>query len=225
MPRPAPTFCRREAIALFTASVARLQTPRGLLGAAVAISMHELPDADFRAVDAALQRIAEAVRGRVQSGSAAALLAHAHAHLFDEMGFRGDDQAFGDPGSSYLPLVLKRRRGLPIALSLVYKSVLERVGLRVEGINAPGHFLTAVRADGAAMLVDAFAGGRVLTRVEARERAVAAAGRAGLEMDELLPVATHREWIRRWLRNLYALFEHRGQQEQVAAMVELNRLL
>ena len=54
----------------------------------------------------------------------------------------------------------------------------ERVGLHVEGVNAPGHFLAAVEADGRRMLVDPFGAGRVLTRDEAFARIARVSGRA-----------------------------------------------
>ena len=52
-----------------------------------------------------------------------------------------------DPANSYLPAVLRTKRGLPITLVLIYKCVAEGVGLVVRGINSPGHFLAAVKTD------------------------------------------------------------------------------
>ena len=66
--------------------------------------------------------------------------------------------------------MLRTRRGLPITLVLIYKYVAEAVGLSVQGINSPGHFLAAVRTDstlgpgqaGGSMYVDPFYGGELL---------------------------------------------------------------
>jgi regulator of sirC expression with transglutaminase-like and TPR domain len=77
----------------------------------------------------------------------------------------GNATDYYNPRNSYLPLVLKTREGLPITLTLVYKCVLDGLGLTVHGINAPGHFMAGVEsadADGAEparMLVDPFEGG------------------------------------------------------------------
>src|SRR5207253_2280148 len=77
------------------------------------------------------------------------------------------------PANSYLPEVLRTRRGLPITLVLIYKCVAERIGLEVQGINSPGHFLAAVRRGernknaekrGGWMYVDPFYGGELLNR-------------------------------------------------------------
>ena len=62
----------------------------------------------------------------------------------------------------------KSKKGLPITLSLIYKIVADRLGLRAWGVGLPGHFLVGVESDGAKMLVDPFAGGRMLTADEAQ---------------------------------------------------------
>lgn len=59
--------------------------------------------------------------------------------LFDNLGFRGAE--YDNPDHHYLPKVLERRRGLPIALAAVYIAVGKRVGLPVYGVAMPDHFL------------------------------------------------------------------------------------
>jgi regulator of sirC expression with transglutaminase-like and TPR domain len=165
------------------------------------------------------------VRSRVASTSETALLAHAHAVLFDELGFRGDKTVYEDSSSSYLPVVLTRRTGLPITLSLIYQSVLERLGLVAWGINAPGHFLVSVRLRGKPMLVDPFGNGRVLSQREATDRIAALTGQDTPATAAMLVRASNRDWIRRMLRNLHALFLHRGERDKLGAMLELSKLL
>jgi regulator of sirC expression with transglutaminase-like and TPR domain len=65
--------------------------------------------------------------------------------LFDEQGFSGNEQEYEDPRNSLLHEVLERRTGIPITLSLVYLEVGRRLGLPVEGIGFPGHFLVRWR--------------------------------------------------------------------------------
>ncbi len=48
-------------------------------------------------------------------------------------------------------------------LCLIYKAVAERMGLIVEGVNTPGHFLAAVRTEDDWMIIDPFQAGRMLT--------------------------------------------------------------
>src|SRR5206468_6452152 len=103
-------------------------------------------------------------RSRVRGGQPQALLVHLHEYLFTELGFAGNIEDYYNPYNSYLPSVLATKRGLPITLSLVYKIVAERLGLRAWGVGLPGHFLIGVECEpGNKMLVDTFASGRIIT--------------------------------------------------------------
>jgi regulator of sirC expression with transglutaminase-like and TPR domain len=220
-----PVHCRRAAHQLFRAQLRDLDAPGALLRAAVAVSMHELGDADPQAVEARIDEYARRVRERVTTALPRAYLAHLHAVLFDEEGFDGDEASYYDPMNSYLPAVLERKRGLPITLTLLYKEVGERVGLRIEGVNAPGHFLAAVETDGRRMLVDPFGRGRVLTREEAFARIARVSGRSLEPSDDLLRSATPRQWLARLIQNLLQIFSSRDRDADVAAMLELRDLL
>ena len=162
-PTSAPVHCRGEAYRLFAAQLPRIEQPDALLRAAAAISLHELRDAELGDVVARVERITDTVRQRVRTCNPRTILAHAHAVLFEEMGFTGNAEDYYNPRNSYVPAVLETRRGIPITLALIYNSVLAPLGVAVVGINAPAHFLVSVDidADGNRMLVDPFHAGRV----------------------------------------------------------------
>ena len=82
--------------------------------------------------------------------------------LFDELGFAGDADDYYAPENSLLDVVLDRRRGLPITLSLVAIEVGRRLGVPLDGVGMPGHFLVRDRVlrD---VFMDPFANGRLLT--------------------------------------------------------------
>jgi len=222
--RPRPHYCRDAAYDFFAAQLPDLESDGALLRAAVAISMHEMPEVDFQAVDDRLQGLANRVLSRVRSDNPKALLTHAHSVLFDEEGFIGNIDNYQDPQNSYLPAVLETGRGIPITLTLVYKEVLERIGLSVAGTNSPGHFLASVWVDGRPMLVDAFTRGRVLSREEALDHIEQMLGPVDRELDFLQP-ATNRGWLSRILQNLLILFGQTRQRSSLAAMLELQHLL
>jgi len=87
--------------------------------------------------------------------------------LFHENGFRGNTEHYADPLNSFLDQVLQRRKGLPITLSMVYLLVAERLGLSLEPIGLPGHFLVGCYAEDLPFYIDPFNGGRLLTASEA----------------------------------------------------------
>src|SRR5207249_4834592 len=81
-------------------------------------------------------------------------------HLFGTCGFRGNTQDYYDPRNSFLNDVLDRRTGIPISLSVVFIEVTRRLGLPVEGVGFPGHFLVRVAGRRGPILLDPFFGGR-----------------------------------------------------------------
>ncbi len=85
------------------------------------------------------------------------------AALGQQMGgrldFRGTPDDYGRLDSSMVDQVLRRRRGLPILLSVVWMLVGKRLNLPIAGVNAPGHFLVCLDLPGARIYLDPFAGG------------------------------------------------------------------
>src|SRR5947207_528092 len=165
-----PVCCTNEAFAMLAAHVNSLNSPDALLGGAIAIAMHAMKKVDATAVDARLQHYADSVRERVRGNQPQAILAHLHSVLFDEEGFCGNAEDYYNTANNFLPAVLESRRGLPITLSLIYKNVAGRLGVRAFGINLPGHFLVGGELGEAVMLVDPFAKGRLINQLEAHDR-------------------------------------------------------
>lgn len=216
--------CRQAAYDTLAGYVKRLRSADALLGGAVAIAMHEMPEADVAATAARVDAVAAQIRGRFRSDSQHAILAHAHAVLFDEMGLHyAVDEV--DPLDSYLPAVIERSRGLPISLSLFYRLVLERLGVTAHGINTPGHFLIGVELGDSVMIVDAAARGRVVTMHEVVQLVTSTQSSSASMKEYTLPIASNRDWLMRILRNLIHVFGVRNRPTESAAMVELKQLL
>ncbi len=221
----APRYCRPVAYELFEEHVGRLDEPMALVGAATAVAMHALDDVHPGAVEERIEALAVSVRRELRSSSRRALVAHLHQVLYDREGFRGNRLDYYDPANSYLPRVLSTRRGIPISLALVYKAVGDRLGLRVEGIGAPGHFLVRVADESGPMLVDPFHEGRVLSAEDAYRLMEASLGASVPRAAQLLRPVAPEEWLARLLRNLEAIHAKRAQPREAAAMQELRYLL
>lgn len=234
-PLSSPAYCREPAYLAFVEQLPLLGTTRGLFRAAFAIAQHERPTADVDQAEHVVASLAEAICRRVHSSNPQARLAHLHDVMFELIGFRGNTTDYYDPANSYLPDVLRTRRGLPITLVLVYKYVAEGVGLRVHGINSPGHFLAAVETGGASdatgtsssswMYVDPFYGGELLHEPEIFRRINQSTGREMTPSRRLLAPATGEQWISRMLANLQAAFAALGRERDLLAMQELQALL
>ena len=220
-----PLCCAPSAFHLMSRQVEAIHSPDALLAGAVAVSLHQLESVSPERADKTIQSYADAIRKRVRGPQVQAVIAHLHEYLFDEVGFAGNEDDYYNPGNSYLPTVLETKRGLPITLSLIYKLVAERVGLRVHGVGLPGHFMVAVETEDSAMLIDPFSAGRMLTAAEAQERVREAFGPEMEWSDELLQPVTNLHWLTRMLQNLLHVFSASGRYADVAAMLELEMLL
>ena len=107
------------------------------------------------------------------------------------------------PANSWLDAVIERRTGIPITLSVLVLAVGRRLGLRLEGIGMPGHFLVHSPDDD--VYIDAFSGGTVLDRA-ACEHLFAVICGAGVRFDAsmLAPVGP-RMIARRMLNNIVSI--------------------
>ena len=87
--------------------------------------------------------------------------------LFHEFGLHGNADNYTDPLNSYLDQVLSRRKGIPISLSIVYLLVAERIGLQLEPVALPGHFMVGCYEESVPFFIDSFNAGAFLTAGEA----------------------------------------------------------
>jgi hypothetical protein len=147
------------------------------------------PRRDYRSAGAAALDAIAARLGRDGDGGALA------AFLCGECGFSGAKRDYDDPANSYLPALLERRIGLPIALTVLWMLIGRRLQLDCEAIALPGHVVGRWRGG----YVDLFDGGRAISRadLDARVRAVGEAS----AMPYLAP-ASDRALLRRMARNL-----------------------
>lgn len=127
--------------------------------------------------------------------------------LSDELGFRGNSSCYYCEENSLLTRVVSSRVGIPISLALVYMMVGSRAGMRIEGINLPGHFI----ARHAGVFFDPFHAGRILTLDDVKHLLA----RQNLEFKEshLLP-ASPRQFLLRMLANLLYVYDLDGEDEK-----------
>ena len=163
--------------------------------AALLIAAQARPDLD---VGAELRRLDE-----LAAGCKEPTLDGLTTHLFDELGFRGNAEHYQDPDNSYLDQVVTRRLGIPISLSVLTMEVGRRLGVGLDGVGMPGHFLVGHGADPAVYL-DPFGGGRRLDAAGCRA-IFATLGGTGWDDAYLAPVGP-RAILNRMLLNLQGLF-------------------
>jgi regulator of sirC expression with transglutaminase-like and TPR domain len=184
-----------------------------LFSTALLIAKDEYPDLDRVDYETRLHDYTRRLDKLLQdTASAPAQLRCLNQFLFDELGFSGNDQDYYDPRNSYLNEVLDRRLGNPISLAVVQIELAQRLGVPLEGVSFPGHFLVRLPVDEGIVVLDPFQKGRSLDAAELRRRA-----RSHLDTHEIddqrlarmLEPASHRAILTRILRNLKAVYAER----------------
>jgi len=119
--------------------------------------------------------------------------------LFHENGFRGNLEHYTDPLNSFLPVVLERRKGIPLSLSIVYLLVAQRLGIDLEPVGLPGHFMVGCYLEDTPLFIDPFEQGTFRTPEETF--AYIKTGPVAPKITDLAPT-TVREVLCRSCRNL-----------------------
>ncbi|HUI26259.1 MAG TPA: tetratricopeptide repeat protein [Candidatus Kryptonia bacterium] len=193
-----------------------------LAEAALLIAAEAYPDLDINAYLNRLDALAQEARAFLGSASSdVERIERLNQFLFVEKGFVGNQKRYYDRRNSFLNEVLDRHTGIPITLSVVYIEVARRLGLPVQGVGFPGHFLAKYVGD-EEIIIDAFFG-QVLTERDCRERLQSVLGPEASFDRRYLRSATPREILVRMLGNLKQV--HIKAEEFEAALSCCDRIL
>ena len=118
------------------------------------------PDLDTGACCEALDQIADRCRELIiEPSGTRAKCRVINRILYHEMGFHGNVEHYTDPNNNFIDQVLETRRGIPISLCTIYLLVAYRLGLNLEPIGLPGHFMIGCFTEERPFFIDAFDGG------------------------------------------------------------------
>ena len=181
-------------------------------------------------VDHYLKRIDEmggTLRRRLRSdiSTTEALLA-LNRYVFEELGFSGNADDYYDPRNSYLNEVIDRKLGIPITLAVLYIEIGRRIGLPLQGVSFPSHFLVKCVLREGAIILDPYARGSSLGLEDLQQRLQAIAKDAELDQSVLktmLTPAEPRDVFARMLRNLRAIYLNKG--DRLKALGASSRII
>ncbi len=205
----------------FAHLVRQPETAIDLAEATLLIAKEEYPDLDLAAYLSRLDDMGADVRRRVGAiEDPGCLIAELSEHLFRRLGFRGNADNYYDPKNSFLNEVLDRRTGIPITLSAVYMEVARRIGLRLQGVGMPGHFLVKYVGPCEEIVVDPFGAGQIVSPADCqRILDHVFDGKRGFEPGMLAPVGT-RQILTRMLTNLKTIYFNAEQYDKALSVVE-----
>jgi regulator of sirC expression with transglutaminase-like and TPR domain len=187
----------------FLAEVSQAEQEINLARAAIMVAREEYPQLSEERYLGRLDFLAEETRDRLDDETAPLLvLQEVLSSLYHRHGF------------------LDRGLGIPLTLGIVVLEVGWRLGLPLEGVNFPGHFLVRFKGDAIDLLIDPYDGGAVRFEDEAQELLDRVYGGMVRVHDSFLKAATRREMLVRLLMNLKSLYLNARDHDKALAAVE-----
>lgn len=215
-----PALARRR----FEEIAARQDSDVDLVEASLVIALEENPRLQLEPHLAEVRAWSDTVAERAGgSRDVERLVEIVNRLLFEEEGFRGEDEDYYDPRSALLSEVLERHAGLPMTLSVLYIEISRRAGLEAAGLALPGRFLVKVSGPFGVIVVDPFEGGRVLSTVELQKILDSMYGGAVRLREDHLRSFSPREILARELAQLKAAYL--AQHDLPRAAASIDRLL
>ena len=197
-------FARRGADDRFLAFCLQHGEDLDLERGAWLLAQTQYPDINLEAYQALLDSYASELRERLNvRGSARHILGTINESLFGELGFTGNEENYYAPDNSYLNRVLDRRTGIPLTLCLVYLLLARRLRLPVAGVGLPGHFICRYQSTMDELYIDAFHGGRLMTKADCVHYLLQ--GHYALQEEYLTP-ASPRRMLTRMCGNLHQTY-------------------
>ncbi len=174
-----------------------------LFEAAISCALHEAPGRDPEPARALAAEAEARLRTRLKRQSPDEALCEA---LGMDLRLQGDLLAPDSPDNTDLISVCERRRGLSVALGVLFLEAGRRCAVRLAGVDFPGHFLLRVETPEGPMALDPFTGGQVVMPSELVRRAL----RAGLppsaadDLEHLMRPSSPRQVVLRLQAQIYA---------------------
>lgn len=197
-----------------------------LAKAALYIALEEYPEMSPEEYLNAIDTMADEVKERLPEAQYPLRIIQAiNRYLYDDLGFTGNQENYYDPRNSYLNEVLDRRLGIPITLSLVYLEIARRIDFPMVGIGMPGHFLIRPDFEEAGIYVDAFNRGNILFPEDCEARLSQMYNQPIKIQPHFLAPVNKREFLRRMLGNLKAIYLNQGENLKAIAAIEHILLL
>ena len=172
------------------------------------------PDLDIGACCEELEKIADRCRDLIVEPSSVRTKCRViNRILFHEMGFRGNVERYTDPDNSFIDQVLARRCGIPISMCTLYLLIAQRLGLELEPIGLPGHFMIGCFTEERPFFIDAFDGGvfrspeEIIVFLRSQDMSP--------QLSDLAPTPV-RELLCRSCRNLANHYEAHGRADESA---------
>lgn len=189
--------------------------------AALLLAALDRPQVPLERYRVALGELVEATATAAGASPSLAEAASALGRVIAEAhGYRGDQDTYDDPQNANLMRVIDRRKGLPVALGVIYLHTAGKLGWPAHGLSFPGHFLIRLEGAREAAILDPFNRGIALDAGALRERVKQVAGRDAELSPQYFQPVSHRAVLLRLQNNLKSRALSAGRFERAAEVLE-----
>lgn len=210
----------------FSTEIRRSEEDLDLARAALLVAQEEYPQLPLEIYLGRLDQLAEEVRsGLGEETAPLVVLQELLDVLYRRHGFKGNRDAYYDPRNSFLNDVLDRRTGIPLTLGIVLLELGWRLGLPLEGVAFPHHFMVRFKGEGIDLLVDPFDGGELRFEDQAQELLDRVYGGMVRVQPSFLRRASRRDMLVRLLTNLKGIYMNARDERRALGVVERILLL
>ena len=195
--------------ALFRRMLDRPEEEIDLAEAALLIAKNAYRDLDVPGYLARISELASKLSAQLpEDGTESSRIVALNRFLFEDQGFAPSVENYYDPRNSFLNEVLERRVGIPLSLSILYIEVGRRIGLPLQGVSFPGHFLVKCTLKEGVVIIDPYCGGITLSLQDLQQRLRETRGGevSRAIVAAMLVAANKREILARMLRNLKGIY-------------------
>jgi len=210
----------------YFASLVQSDANFALFEAAVSLAQDEYPELDVQGVLGEVDGLLERIRRRLPADAEQLQkLRLLNQFFFKDLNFGGNLNNFYDPENSFIPVLLRTRRGIPISLAIVWMELAQGLGLSVSGIGFPGHFMLKVNLPMGQAVIDPL-NGQSLSREELSERLEPYRQRHKVSEDMETPLGLYlqsappRDIIARMLHNLKEIYRTQEDWPRMLAVQE-----
>ena len=160
----------------------------------------EYPELDISKYIQKIRELGNSLKLKIGAGkNPTYLISMLNEYLFEERGFLGNEEDYYDPGNSFLNVVLDKKTGIPITISIIYSEIAKYIGLDLRIVGFPGHVIVKYKDE---IILDPFYHGILLTIEDLEENLNRNFGEDVEFIPEYLNEATTEQLLTRLLRNL-----------------------
>ena len=215
-----------DPLELIRAAAAAEKQELDLARVALALAALDHPDVTLQPYEAHLRDLAAEISARRGKGlRASAIAALVRDIIADQFGYAGDSKTYDDTANADMIRVIDRRRGLPVALGILYIHVARASGARACGLNFPGHFLIAIESGGERVVIDPFNEGASLETGDMEALRERMTGQPGDWRPGEAPPMSDRAVLMRLLNNIRTRARAAADATRMAQVIERMLML